>query len=90
MNNVLGISSNNASGGGGSWGGATPEITVEAGDVTNGYISVPLIILTGGYTKVVRGGAIQDNSMYVLNSPNNFEITFVQPLLEGEVIKVFN
>ena len=77
--------------GGGSGGSITPQITVSSTDVSNGYITVPTITLTLGTTKVVRGGGIQDDAMYDLNSPNAGEISFpASPLVEGEVIKVFN
>lgn len=71
-------------------GSVTPEITVSAADVSNGYIIVPTITLDATKTKVIRGGAIQDNSMYTLNNPASGQISFTSPLLEGEVIKVFN
>ena len=91
MNNVMGIYQTTSSGGSSPSGGSvTEEITVSATDVSNGYITVPVITLNATTTKVVRGGSIQDNSQYSLNTPVAGDITFTLELVENEVIKVFN
>ena len=80
--------------GGGSGGGSGTastkyQHTVSAQDVINGYITVVGITLSAN-TRVFRGGTLQDNSTYIINSPTALDITFSLELVESEVIQVFN
>lgn len=66
------------------------QFTITLGDISNGYLTVPDISLALETTVIVRGGAIQDNEAYTLNSPARNKVAFTQTMIEGEIIKIYN
>lgn len=85
----FGFSGVGGAGGGAGSGSLLVEVTVSASDVTNGYITVPTIVLSSTKTKLIRSGANQEKSMYTVNTPAVGEIT-IPNLSEGEVIQIYN